>query len=112
MSYRPKRWGATWTVLFRFHKIKLDMRPEDLLNRLHDEPFRPFRIHLSDGTSLDVPENNMVIVGRSSAVLPRRFGQVEQGHRLAEHWRTVALVHMVQFSDLAQKTNGRRKSGK
>jgi len=83
------------------------MRPEDLLNRLHDEPFRPFRIHLSDGSSLEVPDKSMVIVGRSSAVLPSRFGLDEEGHSLAEHWRTVALVHMVQFSDLSETTNGR-----
>ena len=87
------------------------MRPEDLLNRLHDEPFRAFRIHLSDGTLLEVPERAMVIVGRSTAVLPSRFGRDEEGRRLAESWRTVALVHMVQFSDLKEKTDGRRKRG-
>jgi len=82
---------------------------EDLLSRLHDDPFRAFRIHLCDGTALEVPERAMVIVGRSSAVLPSRFGRDEEGRLLAENWRTVALVHMVQFSDLSEKSNGRRK---
>ncbi len=86
------------------------MRSEDLLNRIYDEPFRPFRIHLSDGTLLDVPEPAMVIVGRSTAVLPSRFGTDSEGHPLAEHWRTISLIHMVQFSDLKDDGNGR--SGK
>jgi hypothetical protein len=85
------------------------MRPEDLLDRLQDRPFQAFRIHLSDGTVLDVPEPGMVIVGRSTAVLPSRFGLDEEGRRLAEHWRTISLVHMVQFSDLAEGTNGKRR---
>ncbi len=85
------------------------MRPEDLLDRLEDRPFKPFRIHLSDGTTLSVPEPGMVIVGKSTAVLPSRFGRDEEGRRLAEHWRTVALVHIVQFSDLDESTNGRRR---
>ncbi len=76
------------------------MRPADLLNRLADRPFRPFRIHLSDGAKLDVTEPNMVIVGKSSAVLPSAFDRDEEGHRLARYWRTIALVHIVQFSDL------------
>ena len=50
------------------------MRAEDLLSRLQDEPFRPFHIHLSDGTTLEVPQGGMVIVGKSSAVLPSRLG--------------------------------------
>jgi hypothetical protein len=83
--------------------------PEDLLNRLYDHPFRPFRIHLSDGSALDVPEPAMVIVGRSTAVLPSRYGRDAEGRRLAEHWRTVVLVHVVQFSDLDEKRNGRRR---
>lgn len=85
------------------------MRPADLLNRLSDEPFKPFRIHLSDGSQLDVSDRNMVIVGHSSAVLPSAFDKDEEGHRLAKNWRTIALVHIVQFSDLDEKTNGKRR---
>jgi len=88
------------------------MRPEDLLDRLEDRPFRPFRVHLSDGAALDVPEPGMVIFGRSSAVLPSRSGHDEDGRRLAEHWRTIALVHIPQFSDPGEKANGKRKRRK
>ena len=83
------------------------MRAEDLLNRLQDEPFRPFRIHLSDGSILDVPQGGMVIVGKSSAVLPSRFERDDEGRRIAARWRTIALIHIVQFSDLDERVNGK-----
>jgi hypothetical protein len=82
------------------------MRAADLIRRLEDSSFRPFRIHLSDGTLLDVKQPGMVIVGLSSAVLPTQFGE-EDGKRIATDWRTITLSHIVQFSDLAEAGNGR-----
>ena len=86
------------------------MRAADLLKRLDDRPFVPFRLHLTDGTALDIPQPGMVIVGLSSAVLPSRFGADEEGNRVALDWRTIALAHIVQFSQLTP--NGRSKRGK
>lgn len=90
------------------------MRVKDLINRLNDRPFRGFRIHLSDGSSIPVTESGMIVVGPSSAVLPTDFGR-EDGERVATRWRTVALAHMVQFSDLdepcrASSVNGRNRA--
>lgn len=81
----------------------------DLLRRLDDRPFRPFRVHLTNGTVIDVPKAGMVIVGHSTAVLPTRFATIEAGKRVAEDWRTIDLVHIVQFSDLQDKPNGNRR---
>ena len=86
------------------------MRPQDLLNRLNDQPFKPFRVHLSDGSMLDVPQAAMVIVGRSSAVLPSQFTHESDGTSLAERWRTIALVHIVQFSDLDERVDGQTQT--
>lgn len=88
------------------------MKTRDILKRLHDRPFKPFRVHLSDGTMLDVPEPGMVIVGESSAVLPSRFGRDPEGYRFARNWRTVALSHMVQFTDLDETVNGKSRRKK
>jgi len=88
------------------------LRAEDLLDRLEDRPFTPFRIHLSDGTHLDVTEPGMVIVGPTRAVLPNVFVRDEEGRRLAKHWRTIALLHIVQFSDLDERADGRRRRRK
>jgi hypothetical protein len=87
------------------------MRIKDLLNRLSDRPFRGFRIHLSDGTAIAVTEPGMIIVGPSSAVVPTEFGK-EEGERVALRWRTVALAHMVQFSDLDEAISGKRNKRK
>ncbi|MGB7157266.1 MAG: hypothetical protein WBD40_04315 [Tepidisphaeraceae bacterium] len=53
----------------------------------------------------------MMIVGPSSAVLPTEFGS-EEGERVATRWRTVALSHMVQFSDLDEPVSGKRRKRK
>ena len=66
-------------------------------------------MHLTDGTVIDVPQVEMVIVGRSTAVLPTRFSEFDAGQRIAEDWRTIDLIHIVQFSDLDDKSNGKRR---
>ena len=86
------------------------MRPDDLLARLNDEPFRPFRVHLSDGTLLDIRNPRMVIVGPSSAVLPTEFTTTDDGEKIAKRWRTIALLHIVQFTDIVNgKKNGKHR---
>jgi hypothetical protein len=87
------------------------MAPGDLLNRLQDRPFKSFRVHVSDGTVLDVTEPGMVIVGETTAILPTMWSFDEDGHRLAKRWRTLALDHITQFSDL-ESGNGKKRKGK
>jgi hypothetical protein len=87
-------------------------RPKDLLDRLNDIPFKPFRIHLSDGSRLDVSEPGMIIVGRSSAVLPSQWSKDLEGYRIAKHWRTIALAHIVQFGDLDETVENKRRRRK
>ena len=60
------------------------MRAEDLQKRLDERPFDPFRIHLVDGSTINVTEPGMVIVGLATAVLPSQFGADEQGRPVAE----------------------------
>ena len=81
----------------------------DLLNRLHDRRFSPFRVHMSDGTVLEVLQPGMVIVGETTAVLPTLWGADDEGRRFAQRWRTLDLSHMTQFSDLEQSNGKRRK---
>jgi hypothetical protein len=85
------------------------MRPDDILQRLEDRPFTPFRIHLSDGTIIPVDEPGMVIVGPSTAVLPTRFTRSQDGRRIAQNWQTVALAHIVRFSAANGRASGKRR---
>ena len=81
------------------------------MRRLTDLPARPFRIHISDGTELELTQPGMVIVGETSAVLPTLFGTDADGYRYAKNWRTVALDHITQFSDVPASNGKRRKRG-
>lgn len=85
------------------------MKGSDLLKRLSDQPFKPFRIHISDGTVLDLDQPGMVIVGESTAVLPTLFVTDADGYRLAKKWRTVTVDHITQLSDIESPGCKRRK---
>jgi hypothetical protein len=76
------------------------VRPAELLDRLREQPFRPFRLHLSDQSAVDVRQPRMAIVGMDRAVLPTRFKSDEDGRRIARDWRTIALADVVNISPL------------
>ncbi|MDQ3439241.1 MAG: hypothetical protein M3478_02690 [Planctomycetota bacterium] len=73
------------------------MAPQDLFDKLHDEPFKPFRVRLSNASTIDVLDAGSVIVGPTSAIMPLEHGEDEE-LRLVRRWKTVALSHMVEFS--------------
>ena len=85
------------------------MSPRDLLNRLHDEPFRPFRVRLTNNTTIDISDPGLVIVGPTSAVMPIQTAKDDFGYTLVTQWRTIALSHMMEFSDLDPPKTGRKK---
>jgi hypothetical protein len=91
----------------------MSMRSWDLTKRLFlDQPFKPFRVHLDDGATIDVREPRMIIVGRSTAVLPTRWDRDDKGQPIVIDWQTVALRHIVRFTDLAARQNGNRRRKK
>jgi hypothetical protein len=85
------------------------MRARDLLNKLHDRPFQPFRVRLTDSTTIDVLDPNTVVVGPSSAIMPIETVQDSSGYYVVPRWRTVALAHMVQFIDIEPPKSNKRK---
>ena len=84
----------------------------DINHRLYDNPFRPFRIHLSDGSTIPVSNAGMVLVEESSVILPTEMVRDSEGYPLVKRWRTVALSHMVQFSDLDESIGEKRPKKK
>jgi hypothetical protein len=76
------------------------MRVRDLLNKLHDEPFQPFRARLSNNTTIDVLDPNTVVVGPSSAIMPIETVRDSSGYYVVNRWRTVALAHIIEFVDI------------
>jgi hypothetical protein len=76
------------------------MSPQDLLNRLHDEPFKPFRVRWMNNTTIDITEPGLAIVGPTSAVMPILTAKDGMGYTLVTQWRTIALSHMMEFADI------------
>jgi hypothetical protein len=74
------------------------MPPEDLLERLHRQPFEPFRIRLTDGSTYEVRHPELILVGRRSAVVG--VTETDQQPPLYDRYTTVALVHIVRLEPL------------
>ena len=78
------------------------MPPEDLRITLRQRPFVPFRLHLTDGRSFDVPHPENLMVMASSAVV----GVYEAGHftgqSFPDYTNTIALSHILSLEPLTQ----------
>ena len=76
-----------------------DVRAEDILARTRKQPFRPFRIHLTDGGSLDVrhPELAVVFDRRVVVFVP---SERREGVMAGEH--DCAFLHITRIEDLAE----------
>ena len=85
------------------------MTHHDLLRKLDDQPFRPFRIRLVNNTTYDVVDPGMIIVGDSSAVIATQNIRDEKGHRVTTDWRTVAIAHMLELSEPPASNGSKRK---
>lgn len=85
------------------------MNYADLYRKLRDHPFKPFRIRLVNNTTYDIREPWMVIAGDTSAVIVTQTRRDDRGFEIADDWRTVSIAHMIEFSDLSIKDNGRRR---
>lgn len=88
------------------------MRPDDLMAKLQDRPFHPFRIHMSDGTIISVTTPELVMVGTATAVLPRRVMRSDAGWAIADTWQTISLRHIVRFTNATTSANGRGRRRK
>jgi hypothetical protein len=75
-------------------------------------PAKAFKIHLTDGSSINVANAGMVLVGESSVIIPVEIAHDGEGYPLVKRWRTVALGHMVQFTDIDVPVTGKRPKGR
>jgi len=90
------------------------MTSDDLLRKLNDKPFRPFRIKMSNNTSFDIEQPWMIVAGDTSAIiLSGPLFTEEKGFHTQSDWKTVAIDHMTEFADLRPRRDGggKRKRG-
>ncbi len=71
------------------------MPSEELRNMLRQQPFVPFRIHLSDSRVFDVRHREMVWVGHQAAIVGI-FGL--DGY--LDRQETIALAHVVSLEPI------------
>lgn len=74
------------------------MRPADLLDYLREQPFQPFRIHLTDGTFYDIRHPELLKVGHSRAEI--YFPENDEPHALVLRRESVALLHITRLEPL------------
>ena len=51
------------------------MNPAEILNQVRAQPFEPFRVHISDGSSYGVPHPDFIQVTRHAVVIAVMPGQ-------------------------------------
>ena len=85
------------------------MTYRDLHRKLHDQPFKPFRIRLVNNTTYDVTEPWMITIGASSAIVVTRVRTDDLGDHVAEDWRTISIAHILEFQDLPAGPQAKRK---
>ena len=74
------------------------MRPEDVREFLRRQPFRPFRLTLTDGRTYDVMHPDLAMVGRSWV----QVGLARPGdpENIAERLISVSLLDIMQIEPL------------
>jgi hypothetical protein len=74
------------------------MRPEDVREFLRRQPFRPFRLTLTDGRTYDVLHPELAMVGRSWV----QVGLARPGdpENIAERLISVSLLDIMQIEPL------------
>ncbi len=71
------------------------MRQNELLDALRARPFRPLRIHVSDGTVYEVRHPELVRLTRSSALICTALAG--QPPELIDRFNLVDLLHITQI---------------
>ena len=83
----------------------------DLQAKLHDHPFKPFRIRMVNNTVYDINEPWMIIIGETSAVVVTEVRRESRGFETALQWRTISIAHIVELTDIESKQRGPQRKG-
>ena len=78
------------------------MPPEELRTVLRQQPFVPFRLHLTDGRSFDVPHPEFLMLTVRSAIVGVYPTSHSNGHTFPAYSETIALIHIVSLQPLTQ----------
>jgi len=82
------------------------MRAARIIEQLHREPFRPFLIHLSDGSSYEVRHPEMALVTRNTVAVAIDA----QGADLPEDMVLCDPLHITKLAPLGNSGKKRRRT--
>lgn len=74
-------------------------KPEQIKELLDAQPFRPFRIHMSDGKAFDITNHDAALVGRNSVEVG--VGLDQKG--FADYFARCAIMHITRIEDIKKK---------
>ena len=84
------------------------MRADEIRDRLKSLPFKPFRMHISDGSHYDIRHPDFLFVTKSLLTIGLESDDAE----LPERSTFVDPIHVTRLEPITEKrsrTNGRRK---
>jgi hypothetical protein len=85
------------------------MNPEALASELEREPFRPLRLHLSNGRTVKIDDPDVAVISNLSVYL---FKVRRDHRRMADDTQVISLRHIVsiksRFKPLDSGTAGRK----
>lgn len=74
------------------------MRYQELQEHLERQPFYPIRLHMSDGSKVEIRHPEMVILGRNTITV----GEPSDEPKVADRIRQYSLVHVVQVEQMQE----------
>lgn len=84
-------------------KLKTETKPmhaADMLEYLRQQPFVPFRIHLTDGTVYEIRHPELVKVGMTKADV--YFAKDDEPHSVVLRRESISLVQITRLVPLEQ----------
>jgi hypothetical protein len=73
------------------------MTPQEILNYVQAQPFRPFRIRMNSGRTFDIRHPEMVRVGRRDLLI---FTFVSDVPEVYDRWENLSLLLIESLSPL------------
>jgi len=73
------------------------MTPQEVLNYLQAQPFRPFRIRMNSGRTFTIRHPEMVRVGKRDLLI---FTFVDESSSVYDHWENLSLLLIESLSPL------------
>jgi hypothetical protein len=73
------------------------MTPQEVLNHVRTQPFRPFRIRMNSGRTFDIRHPEMIRVGRRDLLV---FTFVSDSPKVHDRWDNVSLLLIESIAPL------------